>query len=255
MATYEYNGLMTVKDAAGNKYLLYPITKAECVDGLEEALAAKAAATHHHAAGDINSGIFDSARIPNLDASKVASGTMAAARLPTIAVNKGGSGKTSWTANRLIYPSASTTLAQLAFPSVAGSVLRQGTSGAPYWTSLPDLVAALGDAGGVRIATGSYTGTGTYGANNPCSLTFPFVPKLVVVENNGLVSYWASETGSGFVVLNGQETYYGRINSTSSNNETVTFEWQGNTVNWYSASGKGRQCNTEGTVYRYLTLG
>ena len=37
MATYEYNGLMTVKDAAGNKYLLYPITKAECVDGLEEA--------------------------------------------------------------------------------------------------------------------------------------------------------------------------------------------------------------------------
>lgn len=255
MATYEHNGLMTVKDAAGNKYLLYPITKAECVDGLEEALAAKAAATHHHAAGDINSGIFDSARIPNLDASKIASGTMAAARLPTIAVNKGGTGKTSWSANRLIYPSASTTLAQLAFPSVAGSVLRQGTSGAPYWTSLQDLVAALGDAGGVRIATGSYTGTGTYGASNPCSLTFPFVPKLVVVENNGLVSYWASETGSGFVVLNGQETYYGRINSTSSNNETITFEWQGNTVNWYSASGKGRQCNTEGTVYRYLTLG
>jgi len=72
MATYEYNGLMTVKDAAGNKYLLYPITKAECVDGLEEALAAKAAATHHHAAGDVNSGIFDSARIPNLDASKPA---------------------------------------------------------------------------------------------------------------------------------------------------------------------------------------
>ena len=45
MATYEYNGLMTVKDAAGNKYLLYPITKAECVDGLEEALAAKAASS------------------------------------------------------------------------------------------------------------------------------------------------------------------------------------------------------------------
>ena len=192
---------------------------------------------HKHGAGDINSGTLD------------------AARLPTIAVNKGGTGKTTWSANRLIYPSSSTAFTHLAFPSVAGSVLRQGTSGAPYWTSLQDLVAALGDAGGVRIATGSYTGTGTYGANNPCSLTFPFVPKLVVVENNGLVSYWASETGSGFVVLNGQETYYGRINSTSSNNETITFEWQGNTINWYSASGKGRQCNTEGTVYRYLTLG
>ena len=35
MATTEQNGLMTYKDAAGNKYLLYPITKAENVDGIE----------------------------------------------------------------------------------------------------------------------------------------------------------------------------------------------------------------------------
>ena len=56
MATYEYNGLMTVKDAAGNKYLLYPITKAECVDGLEEALAAKAAAAGSAATSGMASG-------------------------------------------------------------------------------------------------------------------------------------------------------------------------------------------------------
>ena len=86
-------------------------------------------------------------------------------------------------------------------------------------------------------------------------IRFPFSPELVVVENNGLVSYWAGESGSGFVVLNGQKTYYNRINSTSSNNQTVTFEWQGNTLNWYSADGEGRQCNTEGTTYRYLAIG
>ena len=251
MATYEYNGLMTVKDAAGNKYLLYPITKAECVDGLEEALAAKAAATHHHAAGDVNSGIFDSARIPNLDASKIASGTMAAARLPTMAVNKGGTGKTSWSAHRLIYPSASTTLAQLAFPSVAGSVLRQGASGAPYWTSLQDLVAALGDAGGVRIATGSYTGTGTYGANNPCSLTFPFSPALVVVSRGREASNTKSVIG--IFVRDGHG-----VKITQSTNYAATFlyaTWADISLSWYAVDSGDNQLNYDGTTYHYIALG
>lgn len=255
MATYEYNGLMTVKDAAGNKYLLYPITKAECVDGLEEALAAKAAATHHHAAGDVNSGIFDSARIPNLDASKIASGTMAAARLPTMAVNKGGTGKTSWSANRLIYPSASTTLAQLAFPSVAGSVLRQGASGAPYWTSLQDLVAALGDAGGVRIATGSYTGTGTYGANNPCSLTFDFSPQIVMItihEINSASSQplisgpWIRGMSKGRLIV--QPVAY-------SNDNYVNLTWNGNALSFYSTKDANYQLNLKDGIYHFFAIG
>ena len=271
MATYEYNGLMTVKDAAGNKYLLYPITKAECVDGLEEALAAKAAATHHHAAGDVNSGIFDSARIPNLDASKIASGTMAAARLPTMAVNKGGTGKTSWSANRLIYPSASTTLAQLAFPSVAGSVLRQGASGAPYWTSLQDLVAALGDAGGVRIATGSYTGTGTYGANNPCSLTFPFLPKLIMLlgsknENGEYSAALGSYSYGGYLVYAnmlttayqkgfGLSNYYSCNNYGKKSSDGKTFTWYYDYTGSRPNDGINYQCNVSGTVYYYAILG
>lgn len=62
MATFEQNGLMTVIDRAGNKYLMYPITKLECVDGLEEALANAAPAQHGHAAGDIDSGTLGVAR-------------------------------------------------------------------------------------------------------------------------------------------------------------------------------------------------
>ena len=34
---------------------------------------------------------------------------------------------------------------------------------------------------GPKIATGSYTGTGTYGVSNPNSLTFDFVPKFVIM--------------------------------------------------------------------------
>ena len=35
----------------------------------------------------------------------------------------------------------------------------------------------------VKIATGTYTGTGTYGASNPTSLTFDFAPKLLMLFN------------------------------------------------------------------------
>lgn len=46
MAVYEKDGLLTYKDNEGNRYLLYPITRLECVDGAEdlvdqEALTAK----------------------------------------------------------------------------------------------------------------------------------------------------------------------------------------------------------------------
>ena len=40
MATYEEKGQMTYKDEEGNEYLLFPMTKIECVEGLEEALKA-----------------------------------------------------------------------------------------------------------------------------------------------------------------------------------------------------------------------
>ena len=47
----------------------------------------------------------------------------------SVSVSKGGTGKTSWSSYRLIYPSSTTALTQLAFPTTAGSFLRQGTSG------------------------------------------------------------------------------------------------------------------------------
>ncbi len=68
----------------------------------------------------------------------------AADLIGTTPVNRGGTGKTSWTAYQLIYPSSSTTLAQLSFPTIAGSFLRQNTSGAPYWTTPTQTLEAIG---------------------------------------------------------------------------------------------------------------
>lgn len=88
------------------------------------------------------------------------SASVSATQLPIVPVNKGGTGKTSWATNRLIYPSATTTLNQLAFPSAAKMVLAQGTSGAPYWqdTIYPVLLASgSGTFTGVDTASGSFT--------------------------------------------------------------------------------------------------
>ena len=60
-----------------------------------------------------------------------------------IAVAKGGTGKTSWVANGLPYPSSSTAFTQLAFPT-AESVLCQKTSGAPYWKKLSEIAGSSG---------------------------------------------------------------------------------------------------------------
>lgn len=49
MAVYEKNTLLMCRDADGNKFLLYPITKLECVDGAEDLL-------HYGAAQDLSDG-------------------------------------------------------------------------------------------------------------------------------------------------------------------------------------------------------
>ena len=62
MATIEQEGLQIYKDEDGNQYILYPITKAHLVDGLDDLLDGKAAAAHQHDAGDIKSGTLPVAR-------------------------------------------------------------------------------------------------------------------------------------------------------------------------------------------------
>lgn len=119
--------------------------KASNPHGITYSSIGAAASSHTHSATEITSG--------------------------TLGVARGGTGKSSFTANRLVYPSASTTLSQLAFPSSYGYSLKQDSSGAPYW--------------GPSVGAGSYVGTGTYGSSNQNVLTFTRCPKFILITSSG----------------------------------------------------------------------
>ena len=88
-----------------------------------------------------------------------------------------------------------------------------------------------------KIQTGSYVGTGTYGASNPCSLTFDFVPIFVFIQRTKMgtgatYGYYASmvrpsEQAMSIRSLGGNASYDGIMYLTWRNN---SLSWYGNTA-------------------------
>lgn len=103
-----------------------------------------------------------------------------------------------------------------------------------------------------KIKTGSYTGTGTYGADNPNTLTFEFEPKFVVIMNAGT-------SDNAFMLLpNSWGVSKGYICpevSTQSFGDSIDYVFSGNSVSWYSDDNSGSQANGTGGVYGYFALG
>ena len=279
MATYEYNGLMTVKDAAGNKYLLYPITKAECVDGLEEALATKAAATHSHAwsaitgkpssfapaahASTHGSGGTDPVTPAAIGAAAaghkhgagdINSGTFASDRLPTVPLTKGGTGQTS--AAKALYALINGSFGLDYSEAAAGDFLAllDASAATGKKISLENLINYMQLLGGVpKIATGSYTGTGTYGADNPCSLTFNFSPTLVVVSCWRAVSATTTRSVVGIFL---RDDHGMRITQNTNYASRILYAaWAETSISWYSWDGDDDQLNYDGITYHYLAIG
>lgn len=140
-----------------------------------------------------------------------------------LSVAKGGTGKSSWSANRLIYPSATTTLAQLAFPSQAGAFLKQNTSGAPYW--------------GYPSEAGTYTGQGRTGKNSPNTISFVNgAPKVVLIKQTN----WATVRWGLLLITTSASTGFSHIDGTMSE---LVVSISGNTVSWYLDSTESHPAN------------
>ena len=113
--------------------------------------------------------------------------------------------------------------------------------------------------GAPKIETGSYTGTGTYGASNPNSLTFGFEPKLVVITGNGVGEIGILQCSAG-------ARFGGYMDTKLVNSATLSISVSGNSVSWYSyapyqngtavSNAAAYQLNTRSSyAYTYLAIG
>lgn len=103
-----------------------------------------------------------------------------------------------------------------------------------------------------RIAAGSYVGTGKYGASNPCSLTFNFVPLLVVVQTK---EYSAGNATSATLVIVPQSKQAWAFGNFYNKVEYNIISLSGNTLSWYNESDEFKQLNIKGRVYCYTAIG
>ena len=119
------------------------------------------------------------------------------------------------------------------------------------------VVAGTCDTGDYsKSASGSYTGTGTYGSSNKNTIPFSFTPKMVVILNNattycnmaviipGIYGYVLTHNGSG----NSLSTRYdAKIN-------TLGTSISSNTLSWYSSIDEIGQMNSSGSTYYWVAI-
>lgn len=111
--------------------------------------------------------------------------------------------------------------------------------------------------GTAKIATGSYTGTGTYGSSNPCTLRFNFSPKIVFIFSKSGRTMSGYYTGDfAILVYNcSRGVSFSGGNGTSTYGLMVT--WQGTTCSWYFSDfdSSSVQLNTKNESYVYAAIG
>lgn len=120
-----------------------------------------------------------------------------------------------------------------------------GYAAIPAGTTI-EYLGKLGDKARVQVV--SYVGTGTYGDSNPSSLTFDFVPKVIIVSGfYNTYSYGmilSPQTGTGVSLLGSDRGYVYKV--TCKANDKV--------VSWY-AKNRGDQLNASGIKYVAVAIG
>ena len=120
-------------------------------------------------------------------------------------------------------------------------------------TALAALNTAVEGAGNCRMATGSYVGTGTSGADHPCSIPLPFRPRLLLLDC--AVQHGSSSGPSHFILSWGMEGFTAQSTTDGWNKLT----WEEGQVSWYYTGGSSskpmRQFNESGTTYAYVMFG
>lgn len=118
--------------------------------------------------------------------------------------------------------------------------------------SISALLRMLNNYGMGIVYHVTYTGTGTYGSTNPKSLSFPYPPKLLIIQPQ----YCESGKEAGIVIANGVKTVVsgGLQDDVANAASKVYFSWVNNKVSWYSTTSAAWQCNIGGLNYIVLAI-
>ena len=117
-------------------------------------------------------------------------------------------------------------------------------SKAAYADASPSIVEQLCGSGMVRVQEMSYVGTGTYGSDNPTTLTFDFVPKVVFVQNIYVATlHMCAVSGSKYATTH------------EHTQSQVFLTWSGKTLSFFHVTGAGYQLNEKNNSYKVIALG
>ena len=103
--------------------------------------------------------------------------------------------------------------------------------------------------GKISCVTGEYTGNGSTGTSGGVWLTFPFVPKLVIIQPV-VVNYTG---GASTLILQSPHIQF----FLGSTYEDVKAEWEGNSLHFYGDTGSGATTflNGNNCTYAYSAFG
>ena len=129
-------------------------------------------------------------------------------------------------------------------------------------SEISDVLAQLDTK--AKIQTGSYVGTGTYGASNPCSLTFDFEPKIVFIQGPlyvsgvGLQEQTLCTIPIYRITYTDYLTYAYFINYTTSTLRHGYYNKNNKTVYWYASDSQYAtvpQMNKGNINYQWFAIG
>ncbi len=110
--------------------------------------------------------------------------------------------------------------------------------------ALGEHAAVLATVGNCRVYTTSYTGTGTYGVNNPSTLVFDDPPVLVMITGSSRIGFTTSGCPSLVATRTGGNDYC-----------TATWSEDKKTLSWFTTSGYAdSQLNESGQTYQVIVL-
>lgn len=200
-------------------------------------LVGAAPAEHEHDAGDITRG--------------------------TLPVDRGGTGVTENPSMLIDLGSTSAASVFAAKPRPGVTGILPAANGGTGVESLEALAAALGvgEGGGVKIATGSYVGTGTYGSYYPNSVTFDFAPRFFMFIGYEIPNSpaWRHVENAMFLFLDCISTDYTSTVFYTSEGKLqggteVKISEDGLTLTWYHGSGASYQNNTSDRTYYWVAI-